>query len=68
VAGEGYSFFHSRRLDSNKLFSYLKRLGDSGYPYDMVQLRYSIGGDNNPPDPKLSEYVKERMKLMHIPG
>jgi hypothetical protein len=58
VAGEGYSFFHSGRLDSSKLFSYLKRLGDSEYPYDMVQLRYSIGGDNGPPDPKLSEYVK----------
>ncbi len=59
VAGEGYSFFHSGRLDSSKLFSYLKRLSDSEYPYDMVQLRYSIGGDNGPPDPKLSEYVKD---------
>lgn len=59
VAGEGYSFFHSGRLDSGKLFGYLKRLGDSDYPYDMVQLRYSIGGDNGPPDPKLSEYVKD---------
>ena len=59
VAGEGYSFFHSGRLDSSKLFSYLKQLGDSEYPYDMVQLRYSIGGDNGPPDPKLSEYVKD---------
>ncbi len=58
VAGEGYSFFHSGRLDSSKLFGYLKRLEDSEYPYDMVQLRYSIGGDNGPPDPKLSEYVK----------
>jgi hypothetical protein len=59
VAGEGYSFFHSGRLDSSKLFNYLKRLSDSEYPYDMVQLRYSIGGDNGPPDPKLSEYVKD---------
>ena len=59
VAGEGYSFFHSGRLDSSKLFGYLKRLGDSEYPYDIVQLRYSIGGDNGPPDPKLSEYVKD---------
>jgi len=59
LAGEGYSFFHSGRLDSSKLFGYLKRLGDSEYPYNMVQLRYSIGGDNGPPDPKLSEYVKD---------
>jgi len=59
VAGEGYSFFHSGRLEAGKLFDYLKRLEKSEYPYDMVQLRYSIGGDNGPPDPKLSEYVKD---------
>ena len=59
VAGEGYSFFHSGRLDAGRLFDYLKRLGDSEYPYDMIQLRYSIGGDNGPPDPDMSDFVKE---------
>jgi len=59
VAGEGYSFFHSGRLDAGRLFDYLNRLGDSEYPYDMIQLRYSIGGDNGPPDPDLSNFVKE---------
>ncbi len=59
VAGEGYSFFHRGRLEAGKLFDYLKRLEKSEYPYDMVQLRYSIGGDNGPPDPELSEYVKD---------
>jgi len=59
VAGEGYSFFHSGRLDGGRLFDYLKRLEDSEYPYDIVQLRYSIGGDNGPPDPELSEFVKD---------
>ena len=59
MAGEGYSFFHSGRLDGGRLFDYLNRLGDSEYPYDMVQLRYSIGGDNGPPDPDLSDFVKE---------
>ncbi|MHC4560923.1 MAG: glycoside hydrolase family 38 N-terminal domain-containing protein, partial [Planctomycetota bacterium] len=59
VAGEGYSFFHSGRLDGGRLFDYLKRLENSEYPYDMVQLRYSIGGDNGPPDPGLSEFVKD---------
>ncbi len=59
VAGEGYSFFHSGRLDGGRLFGYLKRLADSQYPYDMVQLRYSIGGDNGPPDPDLSGFVKD---------
>ncbi|MBN2313425.1 MAG: hypothetical protein JXM79_05810 [Sedimentisphaerales bacterium] len=59
VAGEGYSFFHSGRLDGGRLFDYLSRLADAKYPYDMVQLRYSIGGDNGPPDPDLSQFVKD---------
>ncbi|MFC1633408.1 polysaccharide lyase family protein [Planctomycetota bacterium] len=59
VAGEGYSFFHSGRLDGGRLFDYLSRLEDSEYPYDMLQLRYSIGGDNGPPDPDLSQFVKD---------
>ncbi len=58
VAGEGYSLFHSGRIDGGRLFEYLKRLDKSDYPYDMVQIRYSIGGDNGPPDPDLSEFVK----------
>ena len=59
VAGEGYSYFHSGRLDGGRLFDYLKRLGDSEYPYDMIQLRYSIGGDNGPPDPDMSDFVRD---------
>ena len=58
VAGEGYSLFHAGRLDSGRLFEYLKRLDESEYPYDMLQIRYSIGGDNGPPDPGLSDFVK----------
>jgi len=59
VAGEGYSFFHSGRLDGGRLFGYLSRLSEAKYPYDMVQLRYSIGGDNGPPDPDLGRFVKD---------
>jgi len=59
IAGEGYSFFHSGRLDGGRLFNYLKRLGESEYPYDMIQLRYSIGGDNGPPDPDMSDFVRD---------
>jgi len=58
VAGEGYSLFHAGRLDGGRLFEYLKRLEKSEYPYDMLQVRYSIGGDNGPPDPDLSDFVK----------
>ncbi len=59
VAGEGYSLFHSGRLDGGRLLKYLKRLEESKYPYDMLQVRYSIGGDNGPPDPGLSDFVKK---------
>ncbi|MCK7483577.1 MAG: hypothetical protein M0C28_46040 [Candidatus Moduliflexus flocculans] len=26
---------------------------EKGYPYSMVQVRYTVGGDNGPPDPEL---------------
>jgi alpha-mannosidase len=67
VAGEGYSFFHSGRLDAGRLFDYLKRLDDSKYPYDIVQLRYSIGGDNGPPDPEMSDFVRDWNKKYAYP-
>ncbi len=60
VAGEGYSWFHGGRLrDGRKLMDYLKTLDAADYPYDLVQLRYSIGGDNGPPDPEMCEFIKE---------
>ena len=59
VAGEGYSFFHSGRLNGGRLFEYLRRLERAEYPYDMLHLRYSIGGDNGPPDPELADFVRE---------
>ncbi len=59
VAGEGYSLFHSGRLSGGRLLEYLKRLEESEYPYDILQVRYSIGGDNGPPDPGLSDFVKK---------
>lgn len=65
VAGKGYGYFHGRPLGRGgeaghrMIFDYLKELEDSNYAYDMVQLRYSIGGDNGPPDPHLSEFVQE---------
>lgn len=64
MAGKGYSWFHPGLLDRIKnvppqrFFEYLESLETSGYPYDMVQLRYSINGDNGPPDPDLPDFVK----------
>lgn len=59
VAGEGYSFFHSGRLNGGRLFEYLGRLEQADYPYDMLHLRYSIGGDNGPPDPELADFARQ---------
>jgi alpha-mannosidase len=63
MAGRGYSWFHglnmgSLRLDNQQpVLDYMRELADAGYPYDMVQVRYTTGGDNGPPDPSLSDVV-----------
>lgn len=65
MAGHAYSWFHPgllgtiKGVDEGRFFEYLQQLEAADYPYDMVQLRYSIGGDNGPPDPDLPELVKQ---------
>ena len=65
MAGRGYSWFHGLHMGSitkaprPRIFQYMKELADKGYPYSMVQVRYTIGGDNGPPDPDLSDYVRK---------
>ena len=62
VAGKGYAFFHRGKLEQMgevPIYEYLQRLEESGYPYDLVQLRYTVGGDNGPPDPGMCDYVKQ---------
>ncbi|MCX6259044.1 MAG: glycoside hydrolase [Bacteroidia bacterium] len=64
MAGKGYSWFHSWTLGrvgeniKTDLFAYINDLAASGYPYDMVQLRYTVDSDNGPVDPNLSDFVK----------
>jgi len=64
MAGRGYSWFHGLNMGNLSLdkrepiFEYMRELEDSNYPYEMVQVRYTTGGDNGPPDPKLSDTVK----------
>ena len=65
VAGKGYSWFHDwiagkagPRTASN-LFDYARELDRKQYPYDMVQLRYTIVADNGPVDPDLPDFVKD---------
>lgn len=65
MAGHAYSWFHPGLMGTIKgvnptaFFEYLGELASEDYPYDMVQVRYSIAGDNGPPDPDLPEFVKE---------
>jgi hypothetical protein len=65
VAGRGYSLFHGGNAGSilnngtKTILDYMNQLAEMGYPYEMVQLRYTIGGDNGPPDEYLSDFVKE---------
>jgi len=64
MAGRGYSWFHGLnmgRLSADRkepVFDYCGELEDKGYPYEIVQVRYTIGGDNGPPDPDMSDTVR----------
>ena len=60
VAGAGYSTFHEgtlAKLGDEKLMKMMRRLDQSGYPYDMVHLPYTQG-DNGPPDSTVSDFVR----------
>ncbi|MCP3933512.1 MAG: glycosyl hydrolase family 38 [Bacteroidetes bacterium] len=67
VSSHGYSWFHplisksilSDRSDIEPVLDFLGELFESGYPYDMIYFRYTIGGDNGPPDVGLPEFVKD---------
>ena len=61
VARESYASFHEgdlTKLGDEKIFKLIRKLDDLEYPYDIVQLPYTVGGDNGPPDPNLSDFVK----------
>ena len=65
VAAHGYSWFHGGNIGevskagSAPILEYLDELDEEGYPYDMLYVRYTIGGDNGPPDPELPGFIKE---------
>ena len=60
VHGQGYSWFHRGPLrDGERVLEYLQRLENAMFPYDIVGLRYNVGGDNGPPDFELSDFVKD---------
>lgn len=62
LAGKGYSWFHHWRLtrdDISPIAKYLDELDEKSYPYDMVHVKYNIGGDNGFPDSTLFDFVKQ---------
>lgn len=64
MAGRGYSWFHGLNVGRAgtaarlPILDYLRELDSTGYSWDMVQVRYTIGGDNGPVDPTLPDFVK----------
>jgi len=67
IHGKGYSWFHNGPmweslpilLTEKRVFAYLKELEKSGYPYAILPIRYNVGGDNGPPDPRITRAVRE---------
>jgi alpha-mannosidase len=63
VAGRGYSWFHGGNVGSvgdaatRGILDYARELDEREYPYEMVQVRYTVGGDNGPVDPNLPSFV-----------
>ena len=60
MAGASYSSFHEgllSQLGDEKIMKLMRTLDESSYPYDMVQLPYTLG-DNGGPDPTLADFVQ----------
>ncbi len=65
TAGLGYGAFHGIPFPElgnkmkEKLSIYINKLDSAQYPYDMIQLRYTIKSDNGPLDTNLSNFVRD---------
>ncbi len=63
MAGKGYSSWHGMKAGDiysrgkKKIAAYMNELDAAGYPYEMVQWRYSIVADNGPTDSLISGFV-----------
>src|SRR5512139_3616917 len=73
TAGRGYSWFHGWIAGKvgpgiePKLFDYMRELDERSYPYDMVQVRYTVNADNGPTDPELPDFVETWNKRYESP-
>jgi hypothetical protein len=63
-SGRGYSFFHgwlANRLSAcgtDPVWEYLSDLEAREYPYNTCYLRYTVHGDNGPPDEQMPDVIK----------
>ncbi len=63
-AGRGYSWFHGWLAGSlsvcgtETIWTYLRELENEEFPYDMCYLRYTIHGDNGPPDDEMPDIIR----------
>jgi alpha-mannosidase len=55
----GYALGHTGYKLNEQLITRLAELEQKGYPYDVVYLRWNVGGDNGHPDAGLSDVVKQ---------
>ena len=64
-AGRGYSWFHgwlAGRLSVcglEPIWQYLTELEVEEFPYNTCYLRYTVHGDNGPPDEKMPDLIRE---------
>ena len=63
-AGRGYSWFHGWLAGSLSvcgeapIWRYLEEMEREEFPYDMCYLRYTIHGDNGPPDDEMPDIIQ----------
>ena len=61
MAGASYASFHEgplSKLGDDKIMKLARKLDDVSYPYEIVQLPYTLA-DNGPPDPTLADFVRQ---------
>lgn len=65
MTSHGYSWFHDwsvnilSKAGGDPILKFLSELESQSYPYDLVQLRYTVGNDNGPPDETMPDFIKK---------
>lgn len=73
ASGKGYSFFHdwlTGTLSASGLepiWQYLDELQDKKFPYDISYLRYTVNGDNGPPDSQMAQVIRKWNETYEYP-